>query len=131
MTAQTQETRTWRGELAAWIATGLAAGATAWAADGARTGLVLGGTILGLALVVHLGRNRSDALKVISGVGDERTATLYTRATAGAGTTMWVVLPVWYAVTVVRGEPQGILLTLWAIWGIAFVVSAVVESRRG
>ena len=54
-----EETRTWRGELAVWIATGLGAGAVAWAADPPAAAAVR--TIAHLVPVAHDGGDLGQA----------------------------------------------------------------------
>jgi TctA family transporter len=83
---------------------------------------------LALALI---GRRRSDTLDVMSGIGDERAKLLYTRAIAFAGTVMSFVLPVWWLVTIAKGEPNDTLSLCCALFGASFIVGAVILARRG
>ena len=114
---------------------GLLIGAAAIAAFliGGDTGsaAITGGLVLGFVLLVYFGRRRSESLQVMSGIGDERTRRLYTRATAFAGTVMSFVLPTWWLVTVARGNPDTTLNWLCAIFGFTWIAAAVVLPRRG
>jgi hypothetical protein len=66
----------------------------------------------------------------MSGTGDERVRSLYTRAVAIAGMVMSFVLPAWWLVTVAEGDQNETLALLCAIFGVTFVVSIVVLARR-
>ena len=86
--------------------------------------------VLAFMLVVYLGRRRSDTLDVMSGIGDERTKLLYTRAVAFSGTVMSFVLPIWWLVTIAQGDPNEVLTWCCAIFGATFVLAVVVLARR-
>ena len=60
----------------------------------------------------------------MSGIGDERSRTLYTRALAYTGTILSFVLPGWWLVTVAGGEPNETLSLAAALFGVTFIVSA-------
>jgi hypothetical protein len=91
----------------------------------------IGATIvLAFLLLVLFGRQRSDTLDVMSGIGDERGRLLYTRAIAFAGSVMSFVLPGWWLVTVATGDPNEDLALLCAIFGATFILAVVVLSRR-
>jgi hypothetical protein len=99
--------------------------------DDAGSGAVSAAIVLGFLLLVLFGRRRSDTLDVMSGIGDERGKLLYTRAVAFAGTVMSFVLPVWWLVTIAKGEPNDVLALCCAIFGASFIVAVVVLARRG
>jgi hypothetical protein len=86
--------------------------------------------VLAFLLLVLFGRQRSDTLDVMSGIGDERGKLLYTRAIAFAGSVMSFVLPGWWLVTVATGNPNEDLALLCAIFGGTFILAVVVLSRR-
>jgi hypothetical protein len=86
--------------------------------------------VLAFLLLVLFGRQRSDTLDVMSGIGDERGKLLYTRAIAFAGSVMSFVLPGWWLVTVATGDPNEDLALLCAIFGATFILAVVVLSRR-
>jgi hypothetical protein len=92
--------------------------------------LIGGALVLGFMLLVLVGRRRSDAFDVMSGVGDERTRHLYVRSVAFAGTVMSIVLPAWWLVTVASGEPNTTLSLLCAIFAVSWIAGVVVLSRR-
>jgi hypothetical protein len=67
----------------------------------------------------------------MGGLGDERTTVLYTRAGAATASVLSLVIPAWWLVTVARGEPNETLSLVGAIFGVTFVLSALVIARRG
>ncbi len=92
--------------------------------------LIGGGLVLGFMVLVTVARRRSDTFDVMSGVGDERTRSLYQRAVAFAGTVMSFVLPGWWLVTVAQGESNTTLALLCAIFAVSWLLAVVVLSRR-
>ena len=98
--------------------------------DDAGNGAIGAGLVLAFLLLVYFGRSRSDTLDVMSGIGDERARTLYTRAVAFSGTVMSFVLPIWWLVTVAQGDPNEVLSICCAIFGATFVLAVVVLARR-
>ena len=119
-----------RKTLLALAAAATAVTAALWAINGWPTGIVTGVGMFGLVAAIHLGRRRNDALRTISGQGDERTRSLYQRSNATAGGVLSLVLPAWWFTTVVRGEPDMTVFTLWVVFSFAFLGSAVYHSRR-
>jgi 4-amino-4-deoxy-L-arabinose transferase-like glycosyltransferase len=102
-----------------------------WAAEGPEAALPFGAILLAFTALIHFGRRRSNTLEVMSGTGDERVRSLYTRAVAIAGTVMSFVLPAWWLVTVAQGDQNQTLATLCAVFGATFVVAILVLARRG
>jgi hypothetical protein len=96
----------------------------------AGQGAVSAAIVLAFLLLVLLGRRHSDTLDVMSGIGDERGKLLYTRAVAFAGTVMSFVLPIWWLVTIARGDPDDTLSLMCAIFGVSFILAVVVLARR-
>lgn len=88
-------------------------------------------TTAAFTAVVHFGRRRWNTLEVMSGTGDERVRSLYTRAVGLAGTVMSFLLPAWWLVTVAQGDQNETLALLCAIFGVTFILSVVVLARRG
>jgi hypothetical protein len=101
-----------------------------WAAEGFEEAWPVGAVLLAFTAVVHFGRRRSTTLEVMSGTGDERVRSLYTRAVAFAGAVMSFLLPGWWLVTVAQGDPNETLALLCAIFGLSFILSVVVLARR-
>ena len=66
----------------------------------------------------------------MSGTGDERIRSLYTRAVAFAGAVMSFVLPGWWLVTVAQGDPDETLALLSALFGASFIVAVAFLARR-
>jgi hypothetical protein len=95
-----------------------------------RSAIVSGGIVAAFVVLVYFGRRRSQALEVMSGIGDERTRHLYTGATAFAGSVMAFVLPAWWLVTVAQGDPDETLSLLCAIFGLTWAGAAIVLPRR-
>ena len=91
---------------------------------------IAGGLVLGFMVLVTAARRRSDTFDVMSGIGDERTRSLYQRAVAFAGTVMSFVLPGWWLVTVAQGEANTTLAALCAIFALSWLLAVVVLSRR-
>ena len=120
-----------RAQLAGMLAIAAATAAAFWIADGPTAAIFPFALIGGFSLLVYFGRNRSDTLDVMSGIGDERSRTLYTRALAYTGTILSFVLPAWWLVTVASGEPDETLTLVCALFGVTFIVSTIVVARRG
>ena len=97
--------------------------------DDLGSALVSGGIVAAFAVLVYVGRRRSQSLEMMSGIGDERTRNLYLHATAFAGTVMAFVLPAWWLVTVAEGKPDA-LSALCAVFGLTWVGAAMVLPRR-
>jgi hypothetical protein len=98
--------------------------------DDLGSALVSGGIVAAFAVLVYVGRRRSQSLEMMSGIGDERTRNLYLHATAFAGTVMAFVLPAWWLVTVAEGKPDARLSALCAVFGLTWVGAAMVLPRR-
>jgi hypothetical protein len=120
----------WNLQLAGMLAIVAAVVAVFWAAEGVESALVGGGIVLAFVALLHFGRTRSGTLEVMSGVGDERVRSLYTRAVAVCGTVMAFLLPGWWLVTVAQGDPNRTLNILAAVFGFTFVAAVVVLARR-
>jgi hypothetical protein len=101
-----------------------------WATEGFEAALPSAAILLGFIALLHFGRDRSDTLEVMSGVGDERTRSLYMQAVAIAGSVMAFVLPGWWLVTVAQGDPDTTLTVLCAVFGLTFMVGVAVLARR-
>jgi hypothetical protein len=89
--------------------------------------------VAGMALisaVVHFGRQHSNVLEVMSGTGDERIRSLYTRAVAFAGAIVAWLLPGWWLVTVAQGEPDTTLSVLCAVFAFCFITAVIWLARR-
>jgi hypothetical protein len=99
--------------------------------DDASNGAVGAALVLGFLLLVYFGRRRSDTLDIMSGIGDERSKLLYTRAVAFSGTVMSFVLPIWWLVTIAKGDPNEVLSICCAIFGATFILAVAVLARRG
>jgi hypothetical protein len=121
----------WSVQVAGMLLITAATTAVFWIAEGFDAALPVGVLLLAFTAVVHFGRRHSNTLEVMSGTGDERVRSLYTRAVAFAGTVMAFLLPGWWLVTVAQGEADTTLSTLSAIFGLSFVVAIVVLARRG
>jgi 4-amino-4-deoxy-L-arabinose transferase-like glycosyltransferase len=123
-------TNNWSVQVAGMLAITAACVAVFWIAEGFEAALPIGLVLGAFTAVVHFGRRRSNTLEVMSGTGDERVRSLYTRAVAIAGTVMAFLLPGWWLVTVAEGDPNTTLSTLSAIFGATFIVAVVYLARR-
>ena len=118
----------------AQLVAGLLLGAAVFTAFAVGQGLgpavFSGGLVMAFAVLVYVGRRRSQSLELMSGIGDERTRHLYLHATAFAGTVMAFVLPAWWLVTVAQGKADTKLSALCAVFGVTWVGAAIVLPRR-
>jgi hypothetical protein len=120
----------WNVQLIGMLAIAATVFGVFWAAEGIEEAWPSAVILLGFIAILHFGRGRSDTLNVMSGVGDERTRSLYTRAVAFAGGVMAFVLPGWWLVTVAQGDPDRTLTILCAVFGATFIAAVAVLARR-
>jgi hypothetical protein len=120
----------WNVQLIGMFGIAAAVVAVFWAAEGFEAALPGAAILLGFIAILHFGRGRSDTLSVMSGVGDERTRSLYTQAVAVAGAVMSFLLPGWWLVTVAQGDPNTTLSVLAAVFGFTFIGAVAVLARR-
>jgi len=128
MTSRTDE---WRGELVVWIGIAVVMTAAFGIGRGLTSALIVGGWMLLVIGLVHFGRSRIDAVRIVGGAGDERNRDLYTRVNAFAGTVLWAVITSWWLVTVFRGEHDPKLSALVLIHAASCAASAVYYAHRG
>ena len=121
----------WSVQVVGMLVITAATTAVFWIAQGFDTAAPIGVIFLAFTALLHFGRRHSNTLEVMSGTGDERVRALYARAVAISGAVMGFVLPGWWLVTVAQGDPDPILSTLSAIFGLTFIGAVVVISRRG
>ena len=124
-------TNNWSVQVAGMLAITAATISVFWIAEGFEAAFPVGLVLLAFTAVVHFGRRRSNTLEVMSGTGDERIRSLYTRAVAFAGAMMAFLLPGWWLVTVAQGEPNETLALLSAIFGASFIGAVAFLARRG
>ena len=120
-----------RGELAGMLALSFAVFAAFWIGEGFKAALPPLLILLAFTALIHLGRSRSETVAIMSGIGDERTAALYTRAAAATAIVLSLVLPAWWLVTVARGDANETLAAVCAIFGVVFIAASLVLARRG
>jgi hypothetical protein len=120
----------WNVQLIGMLGIAAAVFGVFWAAEGFEEAWPSAVILLAFIALLHFGRDRSDTLGVMSGVGDERTRSLYTRAVAVAGTVMSFVLPGWWLVTVAQGDADRTLTILCAVFGFTFIAAVAVLARR-
>jgi hypothetical protein len=121
----------WRADLAWYLAITIASGLAFGYGQGLVAGLLAAAGMLAFTLVLAFGRSRSDAVRVVGGAGDERNRDLYTRSLAVAGGVLGLTVTGWFLVGVARGEPDGTLVVLTALFSVVFVASALISSWRG
>ena len=127
----TEAMNTPRVQLVEMLAIAAATAAAFWIADGPTAAIFPAALIGGFSLLVYFGRTRSDTLDVMSGIGDERSRTLYTRSLALTGSVLSLVLPGWWLVTVATGEPDETLTLVCALFGVTFIVATLFVAKRG
>jgi hypothetical protein len=120
----------WSAQVIAMLAISAAVIAVFWVAQGVEEAIYASAVLLVFTALVHFGRRYSGTLEVMSGTGDERVRSLYTRAVAIAGSVMALLLPGWFLVTVAQGDPNTTLSTLSVIFGATFVGAVVLLARR-
>jgi hypothetical protein len=121
----------WSVQVAGMLVITAATTAVFWIGQGFDTALPIGLIFLAFTALLHFGRRRSNTLEVMSGTGDERIRSLYERAVGITGAVIGFVLPGWWLVTVAQGDPDPVLSTLSAIFGLTFIVAVAVLARRG
>jgi hypothetical protein len=120
----------WSVQVAGMTLIAAAATAVFWAVDGFEAAWPFALIMAAFIAVVHFGRRRSNVLEVMSGTGDERVRSLYTRAVAFAGAIMAWLLPGWWLVTVAQGDPNETLSILCAVFAACFLGAVAWLARR-
>jgi hypothetical protein len=129
MTASMTHTRTLQLAWAALLA--LVLPAIFWIAEGPISALIVAAWGWATILVFHLGRRRSEVIKILGNTGDERVRTLHLKALAFAGFVLWAVLTVWWLVSASSGEGNEAVGILAATFGVSYIAAALFQSRRG
>jgi hypothetical protein len=119
------------GRLAGALALAVVIPATFWIAQGAVAGLITAAWGWATILVFHFGRRRSEAVRIVSGAGDERIRTLNVRALAFAGFVMWAVVTAWWLISSATGNENDSIGILAATFGLSYIAAAVYLGRRG
>ena len=117
--------------LAAALALAVVIPAVFWIAQGAVAGLITAGWGWATILVFHFGHRRSEAVKVVSGTGDERIRSLNVRALAFAGWVMWAAVTIWWLVSAASGNENDSVGILAATFGVSYLGAAIYLGRRG
>jgi hypothetical protein len=102
-----------------------------WISQGTTAGLITAGWGWLTILVFHLGRPRSETVKVVAGVGDERIRSLNVRALAFAGWVMWATLTGWWLVSAASGNENDTVGILAATFAAAYLGASAYLTRRG
>ncbi len=126
----TMNTRT-TARLVAALALAVVIPAIFWITQGAVAGLITAGWGWATILVFHLGRQHSEAVKVVSGMGDERIRSLNVKALAFAGWVMWAAVTGWWLVSAATGNENVSVGILAATFGVAYIGAAIYLGRRG
>ncbi len=129
MTTQRQDE--WRVDVGWWAASAVLTGVAFGIGQGLTAGLLIGGAMVALVVVLHLGRRRIDAVRVVGGAGDERNQLLSTRATAVTSGVVVMVMTGWFLVSAALGEPNETLMILLPLYLVVQVVSSAYLARRG
>jgi len=117
--------------VAAALALAVVIPAIFWIAQGAVAGLITAGWGWLTVLVFYFGRRRSEAVQIVSGVGDERIRSLNVRALAVAGFVMWAVVTAWWLVSAATGDENDSVGILAATFGVSYIAAAIYLGRRG
>lgn len=120
----------WHRELAIWIVVDIAVAVAFGVGVGRTAGILTGGVALLVTAAVHFGRRRVDAARVASGVGDERTRSLYAQANAATAVVLWAVITIWWLITVVQGDQHTTLLVLVILQAASFFGASLYFARR-
>lgn len=113
-----------------WIALNLglgAAGLAAFAMNGDwAAGLAVLVLVVAAVVVIEIARRRNlgGAVGALTGVGDERSRSLYRRANADAGEVFSYALALWALWTIAQGEEDRTLMTVVFVYGVVWVLSA-------
>jgi hypothetical protein len=94
------------------------------------SGLIVGGAMVVLVAVLHFGRRRIEAVRVVGGAGDERNQLLSTRATAVTSGILALIMTGWFLVSAVRGELNTTLMILLPLYLAIQVATSTYYARR-
>lgn len=120
----------WRHDVWWWATSAVVTGAAFWIGQGWVMGVITGGAVALIVLVLHLGRRRSDALRVLGGAGDERNQLLAARATSAAGAALVLTMTVWFLVSAFRGEVNQTLMILLPLYLVLQAVASAWHARQ-
>ena len=123
--------QTARANLMWMLAIGAVAVTVLWITEGVIPALTVAGWLALFIAVLHLGRKRSEAIKIMGGMGDERIQALSTRALAFAGGVMAVALPTAWLGSVMADNENYLVGGLSAVFATAFIGASIVLERRG
>lgn len=121
----------WRAEAFWWVAMSVVTVAAFLVGLGPVPAAIAGLVMFGQLAIISIGRRRSDAIRVVSGAGDERDRSLSTRAMSSAGTVTGLVIIGWWLLTVASGRPDQTLFTLVLLFSGSYFVAAAVHARAG
>ena len=119
-----------RVQLAGMLALTAIAVVASWIGLGASEALFMGAVLVAFTVFVTRGRRRSDAIRAMSGIGDERTQMLSLRAGAFTAYALSLVIAGWWLVSVAQGEPNETISALGAIFAVVWVGATVFYARR-
>jgi len=104
--------------------------AALWARLGLSEAWPGGLLLLGFTVLVAVGRSRSQTIEIMRGIGDEGTRSLYERTCTATTGVLAFVLPGWWLVTVIAGEPDETLSAVCAVFAVVLTAGAVVQAGR-
>ena len=105
--------------------------AALWAGLGRSAAWPGGLLLLGFTVLVAVGRSRSQTIEIMRGIGDEGTRSLYERTCTATTGVLALVLPGWWLVNVIAGEPDETLSAVCAVFAVVLTAGAAVQARRG
>jgi hypothetical protein len=112
-------------------ALGAAVVAAFWIVQGPLAAAISAAWVAGFLALFHFGRPRSDAIRTMSGAGDERTRHLHTNALAFGGFVIWAVTTTWWIVSSIAGDENAPVGILAMVFGVAYIGAALYQARRG
>lgn len=120
----------WRVDVRWWAASAVLTGVAFAIGRGVAQGVVVGGAMLALVAVLHLGRDRSDAVRVVGGAGDERNQQLSARATATASGALALIMTGWFLLSAATGELNTTLMVLLPLYLLIQVLASAYFAHR-
>lgn len=123
--------KTARANLIWMLALSVPVVAAFWIVDGPLSAAIVAGWLGAFIALMHFGRKRSEAVKIMGGIGDERVRALSLRALAFAGGVMAIALPVAWLATALAGDENYLVGGLSGLFATAFIGASIWLEQRG
>jgi hypothetical protein len=125
-----QTMNNWNVQLIGMLAIAAAVFGVFWAAEGIEEAWPSAAILLGFIAILHFGRDRSDTLNVMSGVGRRAHALALHTGRGLRGQRDGLRAAGLVARDGRPGRPQRTLTVLCAIFGVTFIAAVAVLARR-